>query len=428
MRNAAWFAKFGNPGGNLRRVQVRFAHTRTSLLQVGVGAPGAAPIELRFRGLVAYGEFEGNQTANNGEFRLRVRYLGEAPRPVAVRFSAGSPQPPEPRYLLLPAPDGPQGTDQPAASGWSVPLEADSSLDSEPAFLEPEPQPEAAAASRKLAVEEHFSARELANAELCRALRFFTALDRRSDPDLAPAFYNFLALPLMPALWLRVEFRASAARSTPPDAPLGRVPLLPDPGPARPLLNEVAQLFRELHDDIYAGSPAAGLAWGFELFASGRLASQHPHLAMHRALSTHGVPDSLNYLLFAELALACLEAAPPVEPALWGPLLPALVGTCAYFLVRDPATGQPGGLLGDTERLLPMAAVATIRGAVAGALAGRPGGERELLEEFFGYIAGRLLPPGAAGSYGGASARRIAIPAELEQDPLRSASALAGSL
>ena len=428
---AVWTTKFDNQSAGLRRVRVRFAHSRTRIAGVAIEAPGAKVLELRQRGLDALGSFEPGQTAAGGSLRLRVAYTGEAPRPVSVRYSA-APQLLERRHLLqLEVQDGQDGQDQARfrVSGWSVPMEADTALDGDPDFDAPAPTPEEQEADRVAQIKALFDARDTANSKLCQALRFFAALDRQTDPDLAPATYASLCVPLMPSLWLRVETRAAAARISGPAQPQGLVPVLRPAMLVLPLLVGVSNLFRALKDSIYPLEGPEGLAWAFELFASGRLATHHPDLATHRALSTHGVPDSLNYLMFAELGLACLEADTGVDADLWSALLPTLVATSAFFLVRDPATGQPGGLLGDTERLLPMAAVTTIRATLLEALATRAGERRELLEEYFGYVAGQLMPSGAGSpSYGGVGLRPIQFPPQLEREELRRASSAAGSL
>lgn len=428
MEVAVWTTKFNNQGAGLRRVRARFAHSRTRILGVGLEAPGAKALELRQRGLDALGSFEPGQTAAGGSLRLRVAYTGEAPRPVSVRYSA-APQLLEQRHLL--EPEGRDGQDQAQfrVSGWSVPMEADTALDGDPDFDAPAPTPEEQRADRLAEIKALFDARDKANSKLCQALRYFSALDRRTDPDLAPVTYASLCVPLMQSLWLRVETRAAAARISGPAQPQGLVPVLRPAVLVLPLLVGVSNLFRELKDSIYPLEGPEGLAWAFELFASGRLATHHPDLATHRALSTHGVPDSLNYLMFAELALACLEADTGVDADLWSALLPTLVATSAFFLVRDPATGQPGGLLGDTERLLPMAAVTTIRATLLEALGTRAGDQRALLEEYFGYVAGQLMPSGAGSpSYGGVGLRPIQFPPQLEREALQQASRAAGSL
>lgn len=254
-----------------------------------------------------------------------------------------------------------------------------------------------------------------------RARRFFLRLDRATSQPLEPVLYSTCIGPLFQSLWRRACLRASCARRSGP----GRSPGVPDltriaPPPAQ--LRRVASIFLDAADELGRDSsdPAADLCWAFEQFASGRLATHHPEAEFDRLLETHGVPDGVAYLLFAEFALACLATSPPIEPCFTARLLLATAPTALLIAAHPLPPRGRRGQWDHRESPLPMAALTRLRTAIASHLPMAGDNRRLFLEDLTTYAAGVLIDGSLSTlQHTGRPLRHLILPHELHVAHLR---------
>ena len=160
-------------------------------------------------------------------------------------------------------------------------------------------------------VDDLFTERRNAMDLQARAACFFYELDRRTDAKLSGAVWAMRMTIVQRVLAARIAVRAHFSQRD-------QVPhfgeLDADTDEPRSL-EVVSDLFLELAENHLSPAgcpPIRGFSgdpfdWAFVLFVSGRLAVTHPDEGVHRVLLTHGAPTSHLFLMFAELALLCIE-------------------------------------------------------------------------------------------------------------------------
>lgn len=226
-----------------------------------------------------------------------------------------------------------------------------------------------------------------------RAQRFFLRLDRATRAELVPEAWRERMKRVGLRLDHRIETRARHACSGnapafPPirsDWSLGRREL-------GDLVGASAFLADRIRDEEWEGDTGF-VSWAFELFATDRIAVQHPEEHWHGHLQGHGAANGLPFLQFAELAFYALEN--DVDADLWRRHVGTLVRAVHAFVetARTPFGRPTGSYLFHEGRVHPRTRLESLRveyGTAEGISA--PLGPLRFHEERFCWLAMEAHP------------------------------------
>lgn len=246
--------------------------------------------------------------------------------------------------------------------------------------------------TERIGARELFLERERALALQLRAQRFFLALEMRVTPELNRDISRTGREALQGHLWRRASLRAALSRSV-GEGSVGSVPVFdPSPTTVQDPLRAYERVLRGVIVEHYGPDPVAeGLAWAFEAFVAGRIATVHPNPDWNERLVCHGAPNSANYFLFAELAFLCVEA--DVAADFWNRLLGVLVASAHILAFHDESVGESGAprFAHREGRALRVRVIDEVRRAYAELNALEPEERLARLEDSFGLLLGRCF-------------------------------------
>ncbi|MCR9243729.1 MAG: hypothetical protein NXI31_01770 [bacterium] len=170
---------------------------------------------------------------------------------------------------------------------------------------------------------------DLQSEERARFMQFFHDLDFGTLPALLKARKRRLMQALTYLLRVRLKQRGRAriggSKFVPEDPPVRQIRYAVD------ISRQLCELFEDRFGDLQDDGNLAVFDRTFERFVCGDLAVV-PH-GEENPLQSHGAPNGINYLLFAEFALLALTIESDAERhPIWRRVLPTFVRTAEMFL------------------------------------------------------------------------------------------------